>query len=314
MVTSVYTSTNAFELNESSLRARLPLASNELNDIRLRLTQVLQTTLELSGLLELFFNTLQKALPVRGMKYLNAHHHLNLSYGREALHHCDYRLLTSDDDLGEIIFCRSKRFSENEMAQLETLMSTLLYPLRNSLMYRQAIQSAMQDPLTGTGNRTAMDNALHRELHLSRRYQQELSLVVLDIDHFKQVNDTYGHSCGDAILKQIAGAIQTASRESDMLFRYGGEEFVLVLTSTDQSGALVIAERIREHIASLVFMYENHPLHITISAGVSTLTPQETIQSLFERADKALYQAKHLGRNRVEASLSCRLEAMTVRA
>lgn len=304
MVTSVYTSTTAFELKESSLRAPLPLKSNELNDVRLRLTQILQTSLDTGKVLELFFNQIQQALPVRGMRYHNSQHGIRVSLGREALHHCDYRLLTADENLGEVIFSRSKRFSENDLAQLETLLSTLLYPLRNALLYQTAIQTAMRDPLTGTGNRAAMDNALHRELHLARRHQQDLSLLILDIDHFKKINDNWGHCCGDTVIKAVADAIQVAIRESDMLFRYGGEEFVLVLTNTDSAGARVIAERIRSAIEHLVICYNQQPLQVTVSGGVSTLNGDENIRNLFERADKALYEAKHRGRNRIE-TLSC---------
>lgn len=299
MVTSVHTSTNAFEFKESSLRARLPLNTDEQNEARLKLTHVLQTTLNIEQVLELFFKHIQNSVPMSGLYYEHQAQQFSLQVGRDTPHHCDYRLITPDDDLGNIIFSRGKRFSEHEMATLESLLSTLIYPLRNALQYRQALQTAMNDPLTGAGNRIALDNALHRELQMAQRYDQALSILMIDIDHFKQINDTYGHAFGDTVLKEMVKAIDSVTRNTDMTFRYGGEEFVVILSKTEAKGAAVIGERIRKHIESLIVDEDGKKLQATVSIGASTLGPQEPVKSFFARADEALYCAKRNGRNQL---------------
>jgi diguanylate cyclase (GGDEF)-like protein len=310
MVTSVHTSTNAFEMKESSLRARLPLNTDEQNEARLKLTHVLQTTLNIEQVLELFFKHIQNSVPMSGLCYENPAHQFSLQVGRDTPHHCDYRLITPEDDLGNIIFSRGKRFSEHEMATLESLLGTLIYPLRNALQYRQALQTAMNDPLTGAGNRIALDNALHRELQMAQRYDQALSILMIDIDHFKQINDTYGHAFGDTVLKEMVQAIDSVTRNTDMTFRYGGEEFVVILSKTEAKGAAVIGERIRKHIESLIVDEDGKKLQATVSIGASTLGPQEPVKSFFARADEALYCAKRSGRNRL-VSAKCEELATT---
>jgi diguanylate cyclase (GGDEF)-like protein len=309
MVTSVHSSTNAFEFKESSLRARLPLNNDEQNEARLKLTHVLQTTLNIEQVFELFFKHIQHSVPMSGLRYENVNHHCALQVGRDTPHHCDYRLITPDDDLGNIVFSRGKRFSEHEMATLESLLGTLIYPLRNALQYRQALQTAMNDPLTGAGNRVAMDNALHRELQMAQRYDQALSILMIDIDHFKQVNDNYGHAFGDSVLKEVVGAIDSVTRNTDMTFRYGGEEFVVVLSKTEAQGARVIGERIREYIEAMQVDEDGKKLQVSVSIGTSTLETNEPVKSLFGRADQALYKAKNNGRNRLEAALPAKAPA-----
>ena len=300
MVTSVHSSTNAFEFKENSLRARLPLNADQHNEARLKLIHVLQTTLNLEEVFELFFKHLQSSVPVTGMRYNNEQQEYSLLLGREMQHHCDYRMITQNEELGNIVFSRGKRFSEHDLATIEYLLSTLVYPLRNALHYRQAVQTALNDPLTGAGNRISMDKSLHRELMMAQRYGQALSLLVIDIDHFKRVNDNYGHSFGDSMLQHIAKAIVQVTRSTDMTFRYGGEEFVVILSKTNLQGAAVIAERIRELVANLVVKEDNRRAQTTVSIGVSTLNGDESAKSLFIRADEALYRAKRKGRNCVE--------------
>ncbi len=302
MVTSVHTSTNAFEFKENSLRARLPLNADQHNETRLKLIHVLQTTLNLDQVFDLFFKHLQSSVPITGMRYSNDTEQYNRLLGREMQHHCDYRLITQDEELGNLVFSRGKRFSEHDLATIEYLLTTLIYPLRNALHYRKALKTALNDPLTGTGNRIAMDKALQREIQMVERYHQSLSLLVIDIDFFKKVNDNYGHVFGDTVLKVIAKMIDTVTRNTDMTFRYGGEEFVVILSKTDTKGAAVIAERIRELIASMVIEEDSKRLQTTISIGVSTLNNQESAKSLFVRADEALYRAKRRGRNCVEVA------------
>jgi diguanylate cyclase (GGDEF)-like protein len=268
-------------------------------ELLLKLSSRLQTTLELQQLLDIFFTEMKHAVLVDGMCYSNSNQNLLNSYGKEGIHSCTYRLTTHKDYMGELTFSRSTRFREHELANIEGLISTLVYPLRNAVRYTEALAAAFRDPLTGAGNRVALDKTLEREVELAKRHNQPLSVLMLDIDHFKNVNDTYGHAMGDEVLKQVVKSITACIRQTDMCFRYGGEEFLIMLTSADNEGALRIAERIRRSIEEAVFSHEKGSLSITSSIGSATLYATDTMHSICERADGALYKAKNSGRNQV---------------
>ncbi|PHS64426.1 MAG: GGDEF domain-containing protein [Thalassobium sp.] len=268
-------------------------------EVLLRLSGKLQTTLELSQLLEIFFEEIQQAVLVDGISFSHNAHNLLLSYGRNSVHSASYRLQTQQDYMGDLAFHRSTRFREHELANLEGLLTTLVYPMRNALRYHEALAAAFRDPLTGAGNRVALDKTLQREIELTKRHGQQLSILMLDLDHFKLVNDEFGHSMGDKVLKEAVTCITGCIRQTDMCFRYGGEEFLVMLSNAEHAGALRIAERIRMSISSLAFSNEKGRLQVTTSIGCATLTMEDSMDSLVQRADKALYQAKHNGRNRV---------------
>jgi diguanylate cyclase (GGDEF)-like protein len=159
------------------------------------------------------------------------------------------------------------------------------------------LQSALHDELTGLGNRAAYDKSLQREIELAQRQNTPLSLIVLDIDNFKHINDSYGHSSGDQALKALSSTITQSMRRSDIAFRFGGEEFVLVLSNTDVSAATIVAERLRLAVAESHYTDNAKTFRFTISVGVAELEVDEQAYHLFERADMALYQAKQTGRN-----------------
>jgi diguanylate cyclase (GGDEF)-like protein len=171
--------------------------------------------------------------------------------------------------------------------------------MRNTLLYRAATQSALRDPLTDTGNRIAMDQTLQREIELARRHMQPLSLLMLDIDHFKRVNDTHGHSAGDDVLKAVAASIKNQLRNVDMVFRYGGEEFLILLSNTSREAAALVGERLRCAAQAEDYPADGRTVELTVSLGCSTLLPGESAESLLRRADSALYVAKREGRNRL---------------
>lgn len=279
------------------------IAIQEDPGLRHKLIHALQTTLDLQALLEIFIKFLGQQVSTGGLTYRHAARGIHLSIGRDNLHHCDYRLITPRDNLGEIRFNRTKRFSEDEMACIESLLGTLIYPLRNALQYKDALQAALHDPLTGTGNRVAMDTAVRRELQMSQRYQQPLTLMMIDLDYFKKINDTYGHALGDEVLHEVAQTIVLIARTTDMTFRYGGEEFAVLLSNTDLAGATIIAERIREAIETLDIQQGDQHLKVTASFGLAQHQQDMGAKSLFEQADKALYRAKDLGRNQVATTM-----------
>lgn len=168
-------------------------------------------------------------------------------------------------------------------------------------LLEQLYSTSVTDALTGARNREYMDSLLTTELSYARRHDQDLGFVLFDLDHFKSVNDTYGHPAGDAVLIEVSRAVRGEVRAEDCLCRYGGEEFGLVLRSADLAGALAMGERVRSVIEHLVIHHEDLVLRITASIGCATLRelPDATPNSLVELADKRLYLAKRSGRNRV---------------
>lgn len=161
-----------------------------------------------------------------------------------------------------------------------------------------ALDKALRDPLTGLGNRMAYDNRLDIEMTRWQRHKSPLSLVIWDIDHFKKINDTLGHKTGDKTLKIIAKLLSENCRHLDFLSRFGGEEFTMLLPETGQEAALALANKLRQIIEKTRFNSGSGIVTITLSAGVSQFREGDTAELVFERADKALYQAKQMGRNR----------------
>ncbi|NIA07932.1 MAG: diguanylate cyclase [Actinobacteria bacterium] len=162
------------------------------------------------------------------------------------------------------------------------------------------VEQAEIDQLTGLFNRRALLTSLRQSWARRQRYSQEFSLIMIDIDQFKLVNDTYGHQAGDEVLQQVAQAILSRCRESDFAARYGGEEFAVVLANTDAEEAVALAQRCRCRIEDMVFTFQGHTVKLTASFGVADAGDLLSTEALIQRADEALYRAKRAGRNRVE--------------
>lgn len=156
---------------------------------------------------------------------------------------------------------------------------------------------ALKDALTGMWNRQALNEELEKEFARWQRYQTSFSIVIWDLDHFKKINDQYGHSAGDKVLKIFAQTFMKTTRETDFVARFGGEEFVGIFPETKLNKALTLADKIREKVESSKFHYEGKPVNITASAGIATVHEDDSIDSLIKRADKMLYKAKSKGRN-----------------
>ncbi len=272
-------------------------AGTEGHSKALQIASALQTTLEIDKLIEVFAAEIQGLIPHDSISFENKQQNIHVSMGKKGKHSCSYQLVVTAQTLGQLNFTRGKKFSEGETLLLESLICSLVYPLRNAIMYKHALTAALTDPLTGANNRSAMNSALIRETELARRHNTPLSLIMLDIDKFKSINDTYGHLAGDFVIKSIADAVMECTRSSDILFRSGGEEFVILLSNTARQGALMLAERIRHTIASNEYVYGDHPIEVTASLGISCFSKGDNSETLFEKADVALYTAKAEGRN-----------------
>ena len=167
-----------------------------------------------------------------------------------------------------------------------------------NFMYSHTKHLSMTDALTGLYNRRYFDTTVEREFLRSKRYHSDLTIAIIDIDFFKKINDTYGHLCGDYILKEVAYLIMDNFRKTDIVFRYGGEEFVALLTETSAQNSRIPLERLRKTIESYKFTYENKEINLTVSIGAAQNNFDGTTEFLNE-ADKALYEAKNTGRNRI---------------
>jgi diguanylate cyclase (GGDEF)-like protein len=171
---------------------------------------------------------------------------------------------------------------------------------RLTVLNRELEQISITDGLTQVYNRRYFMERLRQEVKRVSRYGPPASLLMIDIDHFKKVNDTYGHQAGDVVLCNVAGLVRAALRETDLFARYGGEEFVLLATGTEQAGAFILAERLRKLIEGSVFTQGGNRIAVTVSIGIGVweTSISEDFEELIRRADTALYRAKEQGRNR----------------
>lgn len=221
-------------------------------------------------------------------------------------------IVFDDPGLGTI-FLRVKRagkeFSDTEINLCRLVAEASFYSLKNANIFEtmkkekeKLKEISISDPLTGIYNHNFFYKRLDEEFDRASRYGMPLSVVMMDIDNFKKINDTFGHRVGDKVLKKIADILKRSVRKSDMIARYGGEEFAEILTYTQKNGAAEEAERLRSLISELSFKDEGIDLKVTLSLGVAEYNPDNTADSgeLVNRADKALYKAKNAGKNRVK--------------
>ncbi|MCB1152758.1 diguanylate cyclase [bacterium] len=199
-----------------------------------------------------------------------------------------------------LFWTRANAFEQRDLKPLEVVAFQAATSLDSARMYEQARQMASTDGLTELPNHRIFQNRLENELKRHKRTPLPISLILLDIDHFKNVNDTHGHPVGDIVLKDIAKVIQGSVRDVDLAARYGGEEFAIILPNTRHVGAGKFAERLRGRIAHHTIAFPDGKLSVTISVGIATYpTDANTKENLIEAADKALYASKQGGRNRV---------------
>ncbi len=207
--------------------------------------------------------------------------------------------LKAGDWLGLVAAGRDEPFSPEEAELFRIFALQGEAALKNALLFEEVKSLAIRDGLTGLYNNRHFQEVLAHQVELSRRYGWPLSLLFLDIDNFKGINDTWGHPEGDIVLKTLAYFLQAHVRLADVLCRYGGEEFVVLLPQTSWNQAYRLAERLREGIAVTPVPLSHGKIHITVSIGLSCLTPTLSAADLVKNADAALYKAKKAGKNRV---------------
>lgn len=218
-------------------------------------------------------------------------------------------LIVQNEVLGVITLdsCTPGAFDQSQARLVQAFADQVAIALENARLFEDTRRLATMDPLTNIYNRRHFYELAHREFERSHRYHHPLSAIMFDLDHFKQVNDTYGHAAGDQVLQTIAETCQSKLRKSDIFGRYGGEEFIVIMPETDEQRAWNVAERLRRSVARTSIRINGGEISITISLGVATLSkdllyndlPGDMLEKLIDNADQALYQAKQAGRNRV---------------
>lgn len=269
------------------------------DDLMVRLCRRLTTTLALEELIAVFADELGCLVPFDQFTYRHRIGHRDFVYasGLGGPHRCDYQLSLEGVSYGSLVLTRRQRFGEDELAAVEQLLGVLICPLRNACQFARVEQAALTDSLTAIPNKRALDMALQRECGVGDRHGDISSLILVDLDHFKTVNDTYGHVVGDHLLRATAGELDRATRAGDGIFRFGGEEFAILLPHTGEAEAIEVADRIRRFIDDIAVECGGHPVAVTASAGVATRREGEKPEQWLTRADNALYQAKEQGRN-----------------
>ncbi|HLK89342.1 MAG TPA: GGDEF domain-containing protein [Polyangia bacterium] len=213
-------------------------------------------------------------------------------------------------DLGSTngTFCNGLKVDRKELVDGDkilvgstTILKFTYHDNLDEIFQKQMYESALRDGLTKAFNKKYFTDRLESELTFAIRHVSSLSLVMFDIDHFKKVNDTYGHQAGDHVLSTISTLLTSALRAEDVFARYGGEEFAVICRGTDLAQALVVGERLRKAVEKHNFTFEGTQIPVTISVGIAGLPDPDVKDApdLVSRADKALYQSKHGGRNRV---------------
>jgi diguanylate cyclase (GGDEF)-like protein len=211
-------------------------------------------------------------------------------------------LVAREEPIGTLIVAAKApgAFGTSARETLQALANQLAVAMANARSVRLLEELATTDGLTGCLNKRALLDQMEQKLMAAQRFGRKLSLIVTDLDHFKAVNDTYGHAAGDRVLKELGEVLRRVKRETDIVARFGGEEFCVLCEETDVRGAQLLAERVREELEKTEVLTELGPLKVTASLGVATFPDHaSTAADLFVQGDKALYEAKHRGRNQV---------------
>jgi len=258
------------------------------------ITKQICKSLEENEIYNSFYNEIKKNMPVEECRFIKGNINLSEYSGFRI-----FPLKINDQEFGHLLVKGIKDEDENKF---NILSQQFLLGIKRSVLYQKVQELAITDGLTGAFSRRYWIERFQEELSRSKKFQYNLSFLMIDIDHFKNFNDCYGHLVGDAILKSTAETIKENLRQIDLIGRYGGEEFSVILTETNKEKAKLAAERIREAIEKKPIKVYDENLKITISIGISTFPDdaKDTI-NLIEIADRALYQAKENGRNRVHS-------------
>ena len=211
------------------------------------------------------------------------------------------------DELNNLDFDIPDNLLDEIQHNIEHIIKTFDVPEENKMevirqinyIYTRTKYLSVTDNLTGLANRRNFESTFEKEFLRALRYNNKLTLVMFDIDHFKNINDTFGHPCGDFVLRQVANSALQTFRKTDSIFRFGGEEFVVILTETDIKQAIIPLEKKKKTVETLGLTYQDQEVTVTVSIGACQLTPNiKTKEEFLQKVDETLYKAKNSGRNK----------------
>jgi diguanylate cyclase (GGDEF)-like protein len=253
------------------------------------LLEQLQTTLDLGKLLDIIAMEAARYINFCGLYFRTQTVSKTLRGSRKAKNERQFELKLNDEFIGTLSYGVNSPISAIHSKDLQRIHQVILYPLKNALQYHKAIQLAMHDGLTGLGNRRYFDEQLKRAMHNANRHHTQIGLVLGDLNKFKAINDTFGHSVGDQVLQQFSNILRSCIRDSDSTFRFGGDEFAIIVEHASEDALDVIQSRIDMALKNNVLLSK---YQVSCSLGTTFMNRADNEQSLFERADKALYRQK----------------------
>lgn len=254
----------------------------------------LQKTLELSKLINIFSLEASKLMSLAGLQFHSSDGVVEMTGSKQLGQTVSFDLEIESERLGQLVYFTKKPISIFLKEKLQKLHSVLVYPLRNALMFYRVKKLATKDILTGLSNRSHFNDYLNKKLDRCRRHHRCFGLMLLDLDNFKQVNDTQGHLFGDQVLVQFSKLLMQSIRGIDTVFRFGGDEFAILVDDNQETACLIIAERMQKLVYEDALLSKHQ---VTTSIGFTLAKVSDDQVSIFERADKALYQAKNNGRD-----------------
>jgi diguanylate cyclase (GGDEF)-like protein len=268
----------------------------------IRFLQAITSSVELDQVMAILNDYLRDLVGHTGWEYRRSPKGMVISGGKPDRHRLEYSLNLNGLEMGTLTLMRGRRFSESDQARIEGLLGLAATALHNALRFHDLTELLERDSMTGLGNRRALTLQGAQWLANAVRHKKPLSMLVLDIDRFKTINDTHGHPLGDRVLCSVADTLRSVTRAADLCVRMGGDEFVVVLPETNLAAALDCAERIRRAIdRSSINASTGEPIQATVSIGVASHRPWMDLDQLYRQADDALYAAKRAGSNRVLA-------------
>lgn len=253
------------------------------------LLEQLQTTLVLDKLLDIFAMEAARYIKFSGLYFKSKIVSKTLRGSRKAKHERQFELKLNDEFIGTISYSIDNPINMHHYQDLQRIHQIVLYPLKNALQYHQVMQLAMQDCLTGLGNRRYFDEQLKRAMHNANRHHAQVGLVLGDLNKFKAINDSYGHSAGDQVLIQFANILRTCVRDSDSVFRFGGDEFAVIIENASEFALDIIHSRINSALKSNIILAK---YQVGCSLGTTFMNRADNEHSFFERTDQALYRQK----------------------
>ncbi|SFC20562.1 GGDEF domain-containing protein [Pseudoalteromonas denitrificans] len=266
-----------------------------LNDENIQsLVSQLQKTLELTKLINIFSLEATKLFPISGLQFHSTDGVIEMSGSKHQGKAFAFDLEVESERLGQLVYFSQKPISIFIKEKLQLLHNVLAYPLRNALMFYRVKKLATKDTLTGLSNRSHFNDYLNKKLDRCRRHHRRFGLMLLDLDNFKQVNDTHGHLLGDQVLVQFSALLMQSIRGIDTVFRFGGDEFSILIDDNQEGVCNIIADRIQRLVHKDALLAKHN---VTTSIGFTLAKVKDDQISVFERSDKALYQAKGAGRD-----------------